>query len=96
MLENLETLEADGRLVRLLQRNEAAPTRELDNERETAMRDAPKVRGDLWVSRLNAEPEADMIEAKTMDGMVYQWELRDGGRGEPAVQEEIRLRKRAA
>lgn len=39
---------------------EAGEKRETETERE----EGSKVRGDLWVSRLNAEHEADMIRRK--------------------------------
>lgn len=96
MLENLLTLE-DARVVRLLQRNEAAPARELDNE---AMRDVPKVRGDLWVSRLNAEPEADIIneikKKKRQQMGLYtssRQEERERERERPSAEEKTRAKE---
>lgn len=80
-----------------MQRIEAAPARELDNE---AMRDVPKVRGDLWVSRLNAEPEADIInedkKKETTDGIVYQQQTggeRERGRERPSAEEKTRAKE---
>lgn len=59
MVEKRETLGVvDGRVLRVLGKKEALEHRREDG---AAIREAPRVRGDLLVSRLNAEPVADMM-----------------------------------
>jgi hypothetical protein len=41
-------------------------------EMEEMARDCSKVRGDLWVSRLNAEHEADIIRGEKEDAAILK------------------------
>lgn len=83
----------DCRFLRVLGTIEAL---QRSREEGAAKRDAPKVRGDLLVSRLNAEPDADMVHNAGRDSIPRDrtGDGRAGDRPEGGPGEQARAQKK--